>query len=113
MTKNDELTKIIELLEIVKHKVDLSESHRTVHSATIHLIKDQLSVINKKIDDITEKLDSHSDSLVNIESKLDSYADSYKINRHNIERVDTRLGAVEDSLGIKPPEDLKVPHFAE
>ncbi len=33
--------------------------------------------------------------------------------KHNIERLDTRLSAVESSLDIKPQEDLLVPHFAE
>lgn len=113
MAKDDDLTQIKELLEIVKHKVGLSESHRSVQSATIHLIKDQLSVMNKKMDNMQEALDSQSASLVEIESKLDSYADSYKINQHNIERLDTRLATTENKLGIEPPEDLKVPHFAE
>lgn len=105
MAKGDNLTKITELLEIVKHKVDMMESSRLGQSATLQLIKDQQSVMNKK-------LDSHSASLIDIESKLDSYADSYKINQRNIERLDTRLNTVEEELAIKPPEDLKVPHFS-
>ncbi|MBI4037127.1 hypothetical protein HY385_01755 [Candidatus Daviesbacteria bacterium] len=71
MAKSDDLTKVVELLEIVKHKVDLSESYRSTQSATIQLIKDQLSVINKKIDGMQETLDSHSASLVDIESSED------------------------------------------
>lgn len=63
MAKSDDLTKIIELLEIVKHKVDLSESYRSAQSSTIQLMKDQLSVVNKKVDNIQETLDSHSASL--------------------------------------------------
>lgn len=52
-------------------------------------------------------------SVTEIEVKITSYADSYKINKHNIERVDTRLSTVEDELNIKIPEDLIVPHFAD
>ncbi len=51
-------------------------------------------------------------SVTELEITVKSYADSYKINKHNIERVDTRLTTVEEELNIKVPEDLKVPHFA-
>lgn len=91
MAKGDELTKIKELLEIVKHKVDMMDISRSGQSATLHLMKDQQSMMNKKMDDMKETLDSNTASLVDIESKLDSYADSYKINQHNIERLDTRV----------------------
>lgn len=76
-------------------------------------MKDQLSVINKKLDDIKDTQDSHTASLMDIESKLESYADSYKENQRNIERLDTRLSDVEDNLGVEPHPNLKVPHFAE
>ena len=78
MTKSDDMTAIKELLEIVKHKVDMMDLSRSGQSATLHLMKDQQSVMNKKMDDMKETLDSNSASLVEIESKLDSYADSYK-----------------------------------
>lgn len=127
MSKGDELTKIKELLEIVKHKVDLSESHRSVHSATIHLMKDQLSVMNKKMDDTKESVDVLSDrtdkmqqsldantvALVDVERTLGGYKESYQENQKNIKRLDNRLNAVEEELAIEPPKDLKVPHFAE
>lgn len=113
MPKDDDLRAIKELLEIVKHKVDMLDISRSGQSATLHLMKDQQSVMNKKMDDMKETLDSNTGSLVEIELKLDSYADSYKMNKHNIERLDTRLNTVEDELTIEPPEDLKVSHFAE
>lgn len=52
-------------------------------------------------------------SVTYIETTVKSYADSYKINQRNIERLDVRLNTVEEELAIEPPEDLKVPHFAE
>lgn len=52
-------------------------------------------------------------SVMETETTVKSYADSYKMNQHNIERLDTRLNTVEDELAIEPPEDLKVPHFSE
>lgn len=125
MPKNDDLTKIKELLEIVKHKVDLSESHRSVHSATIHLMKDQLSVMNKKMDDTKESvdvlssrtdkmqqsLDANTAALMEVEKTLGGYKESYQENQKNIYRLDTRLNVAEEELAIEPPEDLKIPHF--
>lgn len=108
---NDDLTKIKELLEIVKHKVDSSELRSSTQSATLQLIKDQMSVMNKKMDSMQETLDSNTTSVVEIEKTLKAYADSYQINQHNIERLDTRLNTVEEELSIEPPEDLKVLHL--
>jgi len=51
-------------------------------------------------------------SVTETEITLKYYADSYKINQHNIERVDTRLTTVEEELNIEVAEDLKVPHFS-
>lgn len=102
----DNFAEIKELLEIIRDKVDKLEMFQHVTSEQVRTIKDQMSVVNRK-------LDAHSGSLVDIESKLDTYGDMYKINQKNIERLDTRLVAVEGKLGIEPPEDLKVPHFAE
>lgn len=107
MNKRDNnFDQIKELLEIIRDKVDRLEMFQQVTSEQVRTIKDQMSVINRK-------LDAHSASLINIESKLEAYGDMYKINQNNIERLDTRLSDIEDNLGIEPPEDLKVPHFAE
>lgn len=73
MKTSDNLEKIKEFLEIIKHKIDMVETNQTSQSASIGLMKDQLSIINKK-------MDSHSAALVTIESTLTAYADMYKIN---------------------------------
>lgn len=101
----EEIRPIKDIVEMTKKEVDSQEIF--LHSTTenVRTIKEQQSIMNSK-------LDSHSASLIDIESKLDSYADSYKINQHNIERLDTRLSVVEETLSIAPPEDLKVPHFS-
>lgn len=52
MTTNDSLKTIKELLEIVNNKVGKLETHVGIHSATMHVIKDQQSVINEKLDDV-------------------------------------------------------------
>ena len=82
-------------------------------------IKKQLSFIKERLDDpetglkrISEQLDANTSSLVKIEQTLGGYKESYQINKFNIERLDTRLTTVEESLSINPPEDLKVPHFS-
>lgn len=105
-SQDDDHGQIKELLEIIRDKVDKLEMFQHVTSEQVRTIRDQMSVINRK-------LDTHSGSLVDIESKLDTYGDVYKINQKNIERLDTRLVIAEDNLNIKPPEDLKVPHLAE
>ena len=76
-------------------------------------------LLEEALDPIKETQKKHGESLENlkgavisIESKLDAFADSYKINQHNIERVDIRLTTVEENLDIDVPEDLKVPHFS-
>lgn len=101
----EEIRPVKEIVELIKKKVDNQELYIDVTSHNTRAVKEQQSVIN-------EKLDSHSAALVNIEAKLDGFTDSYKINQHNIERVDTRLSTVEEELGIEPPEDLKIPHFS-
>lgn len=100
----EELRPVKEIVELIKKKVDNQELHIDVTSHNTRVVKEQQSVIN-------EKLDSHSAAFVNIEAKLDGFTDSYKINQHNIERVDTRLTTVEEELKVEVPEDLKVPHF--
>lgn len=66
MKNDDVLKQIKELLEIVKHKVDKLELFQNVTAEKVGMMKDQLSIVN-------EKLDSHSASLVSIESKLDAF----------------------------------------
>lgn len=56
MKKGDDLKTIKELLEIVKHKVDMMEVSRTGQSASLHLMKDQQSVMNDKLDAIGKDL---------------------------------------------------------
>lgn len=102
--EDNDFNQIKELLEIIRDKVDRLEMFQHVTSEQVRTIKDQMSVVNKK-------LDTHSGSLINIESKLDTYGDMYKVNQHNIERVDARLTTVEKKLEIEPLEELKIPHF--
>lgn len=115
MKKDDDLKQIKELLEIVAHKVDMMEVSRTGQSASFHLMKDQQSVMNAKLDEIRKDLDEvketlkgHTGSLMNIEATLEGYADAYKVNKGNIERLDERLITVEDKLEIQPSDQLAI-----
>lgn len=96
---NGILRKIKELLEIVGSKVDKLETHVSLHSATLQLIKDQQSVMNEKLDTLQEDMDevketqdSHTGALINIESRLEGFADAWKINRAEINKVKRHLG---------------------
>ena len=98
MAAND-LKKIKELLEVVNNKVGKLETHVSTHSATMHVIKDQQSVMNEKLDnlqedinEVKETLESHGGSLVDIESRLEGFADSWKINRAEINKVKKHVG---------------------
>jgi len=93
------LREIKELLEIVDNKVGKLETHVSIHSATMHLIKDQQSVMNGKLDnlqedmeEVKETLGNHGGALVRIESRLDGFADAWKINRAEINKVKRHLG---------------------
>ncbi len=74
-------------------------------------LKVDISVLKEDVETLKEDVTTLKGSVLSIEQTMNSYADSYKINQHNIERVDTRLSTVEDELNIEVPEDLKVPHF--
>lgn len=68
------LLELKELLEIVKNKIDHMEIRQTSQSASISLVKDQLSVMNSKLDEMSETLDAHTGSLMTVEKELKGYA---------------------------------------
>lgn len=75
-------------------------------------LREDVKDIKEDVATLKEDVTTLKGSVLNIEQTMTSYADRYKINQHNIERVDTRLVTVEDKLNIEVPEDLQVPHFA-
>jgi len=77
------------------------------------LLDEAIKPLAEDIKDLKEDVTTLKGSVLNIEQTVTAYADSYKINRHNIERLDTRLSTVEENLEIEAPEDLKVPHFSQ
>ncbi len=118
----DDNKKIKELLEIVNHKVEMMSIAHTGQSATLSLMKDQVSVMNSKIDDIAERLDDPDTGLAAINSRLDAntaavvelestikgYADSYQANDTNIRKVEKRLETLEEDTGVDVPPELQL-----
>lgn len=123
MKKDNDLKQIMDLLEIVKHKMDMMEVSRTGELASIHLIKDQQSVMNEKLNNIREDLDIVKadlqevkdtqeqrvlPSVITTETTVKGYADAYKTNKANIERLDERVAKLEDNAGITVTSDLVI-----
>lgn len=67
---NDELRPLKELLEIIKDKVDKMETFQNVTMQQVRDIKDQQSVMNKKLDGLQERLDDPDTGLAAINRRL-------------------------------------------
>lgn len=76
------------------------------------LLNKAITPLREDIKELKEDMSTLKGSVITIEQTITSYADSYKINQHNIERLDTRLSTVEKEANIIVAEDLKVPHFS-
>lgn len=108
-------TELKELLEIIKHKIDMMDVRQTNQGATISLMKDQLSVVNSKLDDpdtglkrINERLDANTAAVIELEKTVKGYADSYKANDDNIRKVEKRLETLEEDAGVNVPQELQL-----
>lgn len=114
MKKSDDLRQIKDLLEIVRHKVDLMKISRTGESASIQLIKDQQSVMNEKLNAVVKDLEEVKDfqeqrllrSLITIETEIKAYGDMYKINNNNNKKLEERIEVLEDKSDVTPPPEL-------
>lgn len=112
----DEIKPLKELLEITSHKVKQIDMGQTLMSSQVGRLRDQVSVINEKLDDHSAKLDAHTskldqhsskldihtESLVTIEDTLKSYRDMYVINNEKSEDLDVRVTVIEDRLSLSP-----------
>lgn len=118
MKTNDDLGKIKELVEIIKDKADTMSLLQHGQSASIRLIKEQMSVMNKKLDTLDDpdtgleringRLDSNTAAVVNLESTIKAYGDMYKINGVDIRKVEKRVKILEDEAGIESPPELQL-----
>ncbi len=59
-------------------------------------------LFDKKLQPINDKLDSHTDSLINLEKEIKVYLDALDLERKRIDRHDDRLEVIEESLDLKP-----------
>lgn len=108
---------IKEIVEITQDKVDKIEILQSVTTGQVRTIKDQQSVMNKKLDELketTERLEETVDnqlvpSVVTMENTIQVFGDMYKINDDNIRKIEKRVKTVEDKLEIEPsPEHILI-----
>jgi len=128
-TLQDELQPLKELLEIVKDKIDKMEAFQNVTMQQTRDIKDQQSVMNRKLDGIEKRLggveeqlndpdtgleainrrlDAHTGAVIELEKTIKGYADMYKINDSNIRRMEKRLETLEEDAGVDVPPELQL-----
>ncbi len=96
------ITPVKELVEVVEDKMSSARLSWSVAVSQTRAIREQQSVINKKLDEVketqkkhSEKLEEHSDvlsnriypSVVEIENKIVAYSDMYKINNDNAKKL--------------------------
>ena len=89
----DDLKKIKDLVEIILKKTRGVEVHQSVMADQVRIIKDQQSVMN-------EKLDNHTEALVNIEDTLKGYSDMYEVNKEKTAGLGERVDAIENKLAV-------------
>jgi len=109
----DELRSFKDILEIVKDKVDKVEMFQNVTMQQARDIKDQQSVINRKLDNMNNTLDANTGSLMTIEKELKGYADMYKINDSNIRKMEKRLETLEEDTGVEVAPELQLEPLPE
>ncbi len=60
----------------------------------------KLSPIKTKLNEISEKVDSHSASLMKIEQEIGAYKEGLELQKERIDKHETRLTNVEDNLNL-------------
>ncbi|GEM_PF-5346451 len=99
----DDLKKIKELLEIVNNKVGKLETHVSIHTSTMHVIKDQQSVMNEKLDDlktelkeVNENVDAARGGIESLHMDVKGIRDKeglfHSRNKREIDEIKTHLG---------------------
>jgi len=96
MAANNDLREIKELLEIVNNKVGKLETHVGIHSATMHVIKDQQSVINEKLD----KLDGVEADLKLLREDIKELSENVDAARGDIEQLHMDVKGIRDKEGM-------------
>ncbi|MDO8570634.1 MAG: hypothetical protein Q7R97_03555 [Candidatus Daviesbacteria bacterium] len=117
----DELRSVKELVEITKKKVGGQELSLLSTSSNVRTIKEQISVMNEKLDEhsvilekLTKTLSEHTDllenqirpSVITTETQIKIYADMYKVNNSNGKKPEKRIEVLKDQSGIIPPPEF-------
>src|SRR5258708_36393174 len=118
---DDNFQKLEKLIEVVKEitevtndKVEKIGLFMNVTSGQVRMIKDQQSVINKKLDalgkDLKQVRETQDDRLlplvVTIENEIKVYSDMYKLNNDNMKKLEKRLEVIEDQTVVTPDPEF-------
>src|SRR3989338_2053268 len=96
---NDDSQKIKELLEIIKHKIDMMDVKFDEMSETLKDPDTGLKAINRR-------LDSNTAAVMELESTVKGYGDMYKINDSNIRKIEKRTEVLENNADIEPSPEF-------
>lgn len=88
----DELRAVKDIVEITKNKIDTQEAFLHVTTENVRTIKDQISVINEKLDEHTDLLENQiRPSVIFTETTIKSYKDMYAVNNSNDKKLEKRI----------------------
>ncbi len=89
----DNTKAVKELLEIIKNKVDKIELRQSSQSSQINLVREQQSVINEKLDEVTETQEDHT-------RKLEAVSG-------DVEQLLLDVKGIRDDIGLKHQRDKR------
>lgn len=90
--QNEDLKKIKELLEIVKHKVDTMETTKTGQSAALYFMRDQQSVINEKLDVLSKDIGEVKETQGDHTKRLEALVGDVHDLQDQIKALDDKTG---------------------
>lgn len=130
------ITPVKEIVEVIKHKVDTMEFLQRANSENVRMMRDQQSVMNKKLDEQGKKLDEHgrilkehgrvlkvvfdhsgklTEDITDIKDTLHSQSAILKQitsfeerNSENMGKINKRVHELEIKAGIAPPPELTI-----
>lgn len=101
------ITPVKELVEVIEDKVSSARLSWDVTVSQVRAIREQQSVMNKKLDEHSDVLSNRIyPSVVTIENEIKTYSDMYKINNDNAKKLEKRVETLEEEAGITPPPEF-------
>ncbi len=95
--------KLKKALEPVNKRLDKVDKRLDKVEERLGKVEKRLDKVEKRLDEIEEKLDAHTASLMRIENSIAIFADMYKINRDDIQNLQTRVSVIEEQLDLTTP----------